>query len=144
MLDHEFSVWTTLADKMAKINLWHIKMACQIRLGDLVTVLTTHISSASCNFMSTDSSQAATLVTEIYSETEADCAIRKANQPGLHRSICNTPLGYVSGRPLFGLMSLKTFFDDRCDEVLNTKILVCVKVVGSMPNCMFRQTASPT
>lgn len=83
-----------------------------------------------------ESSQAATLVTSVFPERDAGCRIRTADQPRLNRSICNTPLGYVSGRPLFGLMSLKAFIEEGGDEVLNAKILVCVKAVGSISTCM--------
>ena len=128
---------------MAKTNLWYAEVSYQIRLGDLVAVWTTYVTSASSNPASPDSSQAATLVTHVFPEREAGCAIRDANRSGLDRSVCNTPLGYVCGRPLFGLMSLTSFFDDKGDEVLNAKILVCIKAVGSMPTCMFRPPPSP-
>jgi hypothetical protein len=53
---------------------------------------------------------------------------------------CKTPLGYVIGRPLFGLMSLKAFMEEVSDEVLNAKILVSVKAVSSKSTCMYSQT----
>ncbi|ERF76910.1 hypothetical protein EPUS_02621 [Endocarpon pusillum Z07020] len=118
---------------LIQTNLWYADVPYQIRLGDLVAVWTTYVTSASSNPASADSSQAATLVTHIFPEREAGCAIRNANRSGLDQSVCNTPLGYVCGRSLFGLVSLTSFFDDKGDEVLNAKILVCVKAIGSMP-----------
>jgi len=37
-------------------------------------------------------------------------------------------------------MSLKAFMAEASDEVLNAKILICVKAVGSISTCMHRQT----
>jgi hypothetical protein len=74
-------------------------------------------------------------MTSIFPERDAGCGIQIADQPFSVESTCSTPLGYVSGRALFGLVSLKEFLDDGGSEVSNAKILVYVKTIGKISSC---------
>jgi hypothetical protein len=74
-------------------------------------------------------------MTSIFPERDTGCHLQAVDQSNNDRSICNTPLGYVSGCPPSGLMSLKTFVDERGDELPNAKILVRVKAVGRETSC---------
>ena len=53
---------------------------------------------------------------------------------------CKTPLGYVDGKQLASLMTLKSFVEGG-HEVDNGKILVCVKSIGGRKKrkCMYDQ-----
>lgn len=44
--------------------------------------------------------------------------------------LCKTPLGYVGGQQLSGLMTLKNFLNGGYD-VAGGRILVCVKSIGA-------------
>lgn len=49
-------------------------------------------------------------------------------------SLCSKPLGYRTGHPLTGLMTLQNFIDGGCD-VVGAKILVVVKATGPKKTC---------
>lgn len=124
-----------LANSAGKINLWYAESVYHLCLGDRVTIWTTHVSSASIIAAAVENTRPATLMTSIFPERDAGCHLEIEDRAATDRSTCNTPLGYVSGRPLHGLMSLKDFMDDGGAEVPNAKILVCVKVIGSVSTC---------
>lgn len=47
---------------------------------------------------------------------------------------CKAPLGYVEDHPLAGLITLKKFVEGG-HEIVNSKILVCVKSIGVKKKC---------
>lgn len=120
---------------MRKINLWYAETIYDLGLGSLLTIWTTHISSPSAAAAAVEGIRAATLMTSVFPEGDASCHVHIVDQADTERAIYNTPLGYVSGRPLLGLISLKAFLEDGGDEMLNAKILVCVHSIGTISTC---------
>lgn len=115
-----------------QINLWYTDVVYQFHLGDLLSIRTTHLSSNSPTTTSMESSQPTMLSTNLFPESDVGCSILVATPQNSEQAIYGTPLGYVSGRPLFGLMSLKAFLQLKAHGVLDAKILVCVKAVRGM------------
>ena len=106
-----------------------------LRLGDLLTVWTTYISSTSTVETLVQCTPPAPLMTGIFPEQDAGCHIQAVDQSNSIQSICRIPLGQVNGRSPSGLMTLKTFIDDGGAELPNSRILVCVKGVGREMSC---------
>ena len=100
-------------------------MNYKIRLGQLVSIWTVHISRLDSNSMA---GQASTLTTSIFPENDnsSHFLIEEKNDDS---TLYKTPLGYHEGEQLQGLMTLKSFVEGGA-EVLHAKILVCIKSIG--------------
>lgn len=71
------------------------------------------------------------LYTSIFPEHERRCHVQVHEELPENEVKCRTPLGYVDDHtPMTGLMTLSTFVGDGHD-VLDGKVLVCVKSVGA-------------
>lgn len=71
----------------------------------------------------------APLFVSIFPERDRSChlLVHEAGADGLR---CTTPLGYKESQALAGLMTLKNFMEGG-HEVVNCKILVCVRTIGA-------------
>ncbi|MCJ1432732.1 hypothetical protein MMC27_002089 [Xylographa pallens] len=107
------------------VRLWYAKVDYKLRLGQLVSVWTPHISTSDLGSLSL---QCASLVTSIFPERDSSCyfMVQDNSDTG---TLCKTPLGCVDGKKLESLMTLKSFVEGG-HEVDNGKILVCVKSIG--------------
>ena len=75
----------------------------------------------------------ATLMTSIFPEKDNSCyfLVQENSDDG---TMCKMPAGYQDGKQLPGLMTLKNFVDGG-SEVLDAKVLVCVKSIGGRKTC---------
>ena len=105
-------------------------MEYKVRLGQLVSIWTAHISNGDTSHMT---SQASTLTTSIFPENDNSSYFLIQEQSGAG-ILCKTPLGYREGKQLPGLMTLKSFVEGGA-EVLDAKILVCIKSIGGKKTC---------
>lgn len=107
-------------------------MDYKIRLGQLVSIWTVHISNADTSYMA---GQASTLMTSIFPENDNSSyfLVQEQSDDG---TLCKAPLGYREGKQLPGLMTLKSFIEGGA-EALHAKILVCVKSNGGRKTCRF-------
>ena len=101
-------------------------MEYNLSLGQLVSVWTPHVSNAESSSIVLPYSN---LVTSIFPERDSTCYFKIEDESN-NDMLCKMPLGYKEGKQLEGLMTLKSFAEDGCD-VINGKILVCVKSLGS-------------
>jgi hypothetical protein len=117
------------------IKLWYATIAYDLRLGNLLTCWTTHIHSTSSlagvNEIVTIPS--APIVTSIFPERDSGCHVQIHNEEGRLSAYCRTPLGYFSGDPLPGLMSLDQYMNAGGDEIVEARLIVCVVAIGD-PN----------
>lgn len=114
------------------VRLWYAKKLYQVRLGQLVTLWTVHISNSS-DFNSLAPSSAP-LFTTVFPEAERNChfMIHEASDDGTQ---FKRPFGVKDSRALSDLMTLKGFTDGGYD-VPEVKLLVCVKTIGAQKSCM--------
>ena len=110
---------------LGQVRLWYAKVDYKLRLGQLVSVWTPHISTSDLGSLSL---QGTSLVTSIFPERDSSCyfMVQDNSDTG---TLCKTPLGYVDGKQLASLMTLKSFVEGG-HEVDDGKILVCVKSIG--------------
>ncbi|MCJ1381859.1 hypothetical protein MMC17_004971 [Xylographa soralifera] len=110
---------------MLMVRLWYAKVDYKLHLGQLVSVWTPHISTSDSGSLTL---HGASLVTSIFPERDSSCyfMVQDNSDTG---TLCKTPLGYVDGKQLASLMTLKSFVDGG-HEVPDGKILVCVKSIG--------------
>lgn len=122
---------------IAQVRLWYDKIDYRIRLGQLVSIWTPHLSSAESN---TITAHNATLTTSIFPEKDNSCyfLLQEKSDDG---TMCKLPLGYQGGKQLPGLMTLKSFIGGG-HEVHDTKVLVCVKSIGGRKTCELSPKAS--
>ncbi|KAF2432419.1 hypothetical protein EJ08DRAFT_131912 [Tothia fuscella] len=108
------------------VRLWYANMAYHLRLGQLVSLWTPHVSNGEHGTLS---SAQAPLFTSIFPERDRSChfMIHENSDNG---EKCKKPLGYRNGQALPGLMTLKNFIDGGYD-VTDGRILVCVKSIGA-------------
>jgi hypothetical protein len=127
------------------IKLYYASTTYDVRLGTLITCWTTHIHStaslAGFNHTTTktgSSTGTATLVppspimTSIFPERDSGCYIQIHEEEGNDSAACRIPLGYRSGQPLNGLMSLDTYIKHNGADRPHAKLLVCVTAVGDV------------
>ncbi|KAE9988033.1 hypothetical protein EG327_003557 [Venturia inaequalis] len=109
-----------------KVRLWYANCTYNLRLGQLVSIWTPHVSNGEHGSFA---SSQAPLFTSIFPERDRSChfMIHENSDEGV---LCKTPLGYREGQPLAGLMTLKNFVDGGYD-VIDGRMLVCVKSVGA-------------
>ncbi|TID19035.1 hypothetical protein E6O75_ATG06156 [Venturia nashicola] len=108
------------------VRLWYANCTYNLRLGQLVSIWTPHVSNGEHGSLA---SSQAPLFTSIFPERDRSChfMIHENSDEGV---LCKTPLGYREGQPLAGLMTLKNFVDGGYD-VIDGRMLVCVKSVGA-------------
>jgi hypothetical protein len=101
-------------------------MEYQLRLGQLISIWTPHISNGEHGTLS---SVQAPLFTSIFPERDRSChlMIHENSDTGVKYK---KPLGYRKHEALPGLMTLKNFIDGGYD-VVEGRILVCVKSIGA-------------
>ncbi|KAF3032828.1 hypothetical protein E8E12_004576 [Didymella heteroderae] len=109
------------------VRLWYANARYRLRLGQLVTVWTVHVSNSSeHNALAPNS---APLFTTIFPEGERHCHIMvHENSDG--GTLFRRPFNCKDSRALPGLMTLRSFTDGGYD-VDEPKLLVCVKSVGA-------------
>ena len=107
------------------MKLWYAKVDYKLRLGQLVSVWTPHISISDSGSLTL---QGGSLVTSIFPERDRSCYFMLQDNSDTG-TLYKTPLGYVDGRQLASLMTLKSFAEG-AHEVDDGKILVCVKSIG--------------
>ena len=113
------------------VRLWYSNMDYQLRLGDLVSVWTPHVSKAESSSLTIKN---VPLVTSIFPGRDDSCHFMVREQPDDEGVLCKTPVGYRDGKQLNGLMNLKNYIGGGY-EVDGAKILVCVKSIGGRKKC---------
>ncbi|KAF2438559.1 hypothetical protein P171DRAFT_371527 [Karstenula rhodostoma CBS 690.94] len=108
------------------VRLWYANTVYPLKLGQLVTLWTVHISQGDGQVGL--ASNAAPLFTSIFPENERNChfMIHERSDDG---SMFKRPYGALDSQVLPGLMTLKNFVDGGFD-VDECKLLVCVKSIG--------------
>jgi hypothetical protein len=106
-------------------------MDYKIRLGQLVSIWTPHISNGEHGTLAVAH---APLFTSIFPERDRSChfMIQENSDEGTQ---ARKPLHFEEGEALTGLMTLKSFMDGGF-EVTNVRLLVCVKGVGAKKKSM--------
>ncbi|KAL8640312.1 MAG: hypothetical protein Q9228_002753 [Teloschistes exilis] len=110
------------------VRLWYAKIYYQLCLGQLVKIWTTNISLVESGG-GTSSIQSAIHSTTLHPERNANCHF-EVDKNSENTTLLRKPLGYDEGEQLAGLMTLKNYFDGG-HEVIGSKILLCVKSIGS-------------
>lgn len=121
------------------VRLWYANAEYKLRLGQLVTVWTVHVSNSSeHNALAPNS---APLFTTIFPEGERHChfMVHENSDDGTQ---FKRPFNCKDSRALPGLMTLKSFTDGGY-EVDEPKLLVCVKSIGARKRCTFRNLPVP-
>lgn len=120
------------------VRLWYAKIEYNLRLGQLVCIWTTHVSTGNSGTLSVSS---APLMTSIFPERDRSCCfiIQERSDTG---NLCKRPLGYHERQPLPGLMTLANMANGG-DEVADGKVIVCIKSLGPKKKSEFeaRSTA---
>lgn len=115
------------------VRLWYSNTIYDIRLGQLVTLWTVHVSNSSehNNLAPT----LAPLFTSIFPEGERNChfMVHVNSDDGTQ---FKRPFACKDNGVLEGLMTLKSFTDGGYD-VDDVKLLVCVKSIGAKKRCMY-------
>lgn len=118
------------------IRLWYANTQYKIKLGQLVSVWTVHISNSSeYNSLAPNT---APLFTTMFPEGEKNCHVM------LHESSDDgtrfkRPYGVKESKVLAGLMTLKSFTDGGYD-IEEPKLLVCIKSIGARKQCTLPTT----
>jgi hypothetical protein len=124
------------------VRLWYNNTIYALRLGQLVTLWTVHISNSSEHNSLAPST--APLFTSIFPEGERNChfMIHLNSDDGTQ---FKRPFNCRDSKTLPGLMTLKSFTDGGYD-VDECKLLVCVKSIGARKKCMleYRQPSNPS
>jgi hypothetical protein len=114
------------------IRLWYANNRHQLRLGQLVTLWTVHISNSSDHNSLAPST--APLFTTIFPEGERNCYFM-AHENSDNGTQFKRPFNCRDSRALPGLLTLKSFTDGGYD-IEEPKLLVCVKSIGARKRCM--------
>jgi hypothetical protein len=121
------------------IKLWYATTAYDLRLGTLLTCWTTHIHSTSsvAGVNEVVTIPSAPIVTSIFPERDSGCHVQIHNEEGWLSACGRTPLGYFSGDPLPGLMSLDQYMNAGGGEILEARLIVCVVAIGELTNSKY-------
>lgn len=113
------------------VRLWYAKTSYSLRLGQLVTLWTVHVSQGDGQLGLAPT--AAPLFTTIFPEGERHChfMVHERSDDGV---MFRRPFEARDGQVLPGLMTLKNFTDGGYD-VDGCKLLVCVKSIGARKTC---------
>lgn len=114
------------------VRLWYAHTSYKLRLGQLITLWTVHVSNSSDHNSLAPSS--APLFTSVFPEGERNCCfmLHESSDDGTQ---FKRPFMCRDSRALPGLMTLKSFTDGGFD-VDEPKLLVCVKSIGARKRCM--------
>jgi hypothetical protein len=121
------------------VRLWYANAEYRLRLGQLITVWTVHVSNSSeHNALAPDS---APLFTTIFPEGERHChfMVHENSDDGTQ---FKRPFNCKDPRAPLGLMTLRSFTDGGYD-VDEPKLLVCVKSIGARKRCMLESPYIP-
>ncbi|KAL8995962.1 MAG: hypothetical protein Q9169_004409 [Polycauliona sp. 2 TL-2023] len=118
---------------MIKVKLWYLKVDYQLRLGQLVSIWSTLVSSAETSKSVTVSIQNAACMIDLYPERDnSGCFMLHAdNDDG---TLSKTPLGCSGDKQIPGLMTLMAFIEGGHDLPM-AKVLLCVKSIGGRKKC---------
>ncbi|KAG9191038.1 hypothetical protein G6011_09126 [Alternaria panax] len=116
------------------VRLWYNSTQYRLKLGQLLSVWTVHISNSS-EFNSL-APNIAPLFTTIFPEGERNCHVMVHENSDDGKRF-KRPYGVREGRLLTGLMTLKSFTNGGYD-VEEPKLLVCVKSIGARKKYMNR------
>jgi hypothetical protein len=113
------------------VRLWYASTIYRIRLGQLITLWTVHVSNSSEHNSLAPSN--APLFTSMFPEGERNChfMIHENSDDGTQ---FKQPFNCKDTRVLEGLMTLKSFTDGGYD-IDEPKLLVCVKSIGARKKC---------
>jgi hypothetical protein len=122
-----------------QVRLWYAHIEYKIRLGQIVTVWTVHISQGE---QASLAPTAAPLFTSIFPERERSCHIKFCDDAE-DGTLYKRPYGCEETEVLPGLMTLKNFTDGG-HGVEDCKLLVCVKSIGARKRCknLIRDTSA--
>lgn len=114
------------------VRLWYAKITYNLRLGQLVTLWTVHLSHSSEHNSLAPST--APLFTSMFPEGERNChfMVHVNSDDG---TMFKRPFGCRDERGLRGLMTLRGFVEGGFD-VDEVKLLVCVKSIGARKKCI--------
>ncbi|KAL8718052.1 MAG: hypothetical protein Q9225_004773 [Loekoesia sp. 1 TL-2023] len=110
------------------IRLWYAEVDYQLRLGQLVSLWTSHVSIVESAGGGPSTLHTPTFVTSIFPERDNGCCFMTQADKD-QGTLFKRPLSYSSGRELTGLITLKNFIEGG-HEIGNGKVLVCVKSIG--------------
>lgn len=111
--------------------MWYVDARYQVRLGQIVTVWTVHVSHGEQASLAPST---APLFTSIFPEREQSCHL-EIQKNGDDGTMYKNPYGYNNGtEPMPGLMTLKNFTEGGYG-VDDCKLLVCVKSIGAKKRC---------
>jgi hypothetical protein len=113
------------------VRLWYANTQYKLKLGQLVSVWTVHISNSSEH--NSLAPNTAPLFTTIFPEGERNCyfMVHESSDDGTR---FKRPYGVRESKVLPGLMTLKSFTDGGYD-IDEPKLLVCVKSIGARKKC---------
>ncbi|KAF2190203.1 hypothetical protein K469DRAFT_25482 [Zopfia rhizophila CBS 207.26] len=106
------------------VRLWYANIEYKLRLGQLVSIWTVHVSHGEHGSLAPST---APLFTSIFPERERSCHIM-AHEDSDDGTMCKRPYGCKDAQALPGLMTIKDFADGGYD-VDDCKVLVCVKSI---------------
>ncbi|KAH7083954.1 hypothetical protein FB567DRAFT_530316 [Paraphoma chrysanthemicola] len=120
------------------VRLWYANTIYKIRLGQLVTLWTVHVSNSS--EYNNLAPSAAPLFTSIFPEGERNChfMVHENSDDGTQ---FKRPFNCMDSRALPGLITLKSFTDGGFD-VDDVKLLVCVKSIGARKKYINRNSTT--
>jgi hypothetical protein len=115
------------------VRLWYANTIYRIRLGQLITLWTVHVSNSSEHNSLAPSN--APLFTSMFPEGERNChfMVHENSDDGTQ---FKRPFNCKDTRVLEGLMTLKSFTDGGYD-IDEPKLLVCVKSIGARKKCIY-------
>ncbi|KAI4617561.1 uncharacterized protein J4E87_008197 [Alternaria ethzedia] len=120
------------------VRLWYANTQYKLKLGQLLSVWTVHISNSSeYNSLAPNT---APLFTTIFPEGERHCHVM-VHENSDDGTRFKRPYGVRDNRVLSGLMTLKTFTDGGYD-VEEPKLLVCVKSIGARKKYINRNSTT--
>ena len=126
---------------LQQVKLWYLKVDYQLRLGQLVSIWTTLISSAEPSKSVSINIQNAPCTIDIFPERDSSCYFMlRADKDD--ETFSKTPFGYSRDKQLPGLMTLAGFVEGGHDTP-TAKVLACVKSVGGRKKCMWTGSSIP-
>ena len=108
------------------MRLWYANVRYSLRLGQVVSVWTPHVSNGEHGSLAVPH---APLFTSVFPERDRSCHFA-IHEDGFLADRFRTPLGYDAGESLPNLMALRSFVDGGHD-VPDARLLLCVKAVGA-------------
>ncbi|KAI4651985.1 hypothetical protein J4E93_002182 [Alternaria ventricosa] len=120
------------------VRLWYNNTQYKLKLGQLLSVWTVHISNSSEH--NSLAPNTAPLFTTIFPEGERHCHVM-VHENSDDGTRFKRPYGVRDNRVLSGLMTLKTFTDGGYD-IEEPKLLVCVKSIGARKKYINRNSTT--